>query len=88
MFLVFHNRGESTVGNSVEGMTGENVGLSTCVPNKGLGASGDSEGEVIDSSGAEEGMIETNGESSSEGDAAGESEEIVLARVSISTFIP
>lgn len=90
-------RGEAEAGNSVEGMTGENVGLSMFDSNNGLGASGsgiysgDSAGEVVgDSSGAVEGMTEiTAGESATEGDAAGdEAEEIALASVSISTFIP
>lgn len=61
----------------MEGMTGENVGLSRCVWNNGLGdeeimTSGDSAGEVVESS----------------GDAAGVTEFVALARVSISTFIP
>jgi len=63
-------RGEAGARNSVEGVTGENVGLSACVSNKGLSASGDSADETVDSAGAAEGMMEIIGESATEGAAA------------------
>ena len=87
------SRGVAAAGNSDEGMTGDRVGLSRCVFNKGLGASGsysgDSAGEGVSSSRPGEGMMETSWEPRGEGDSAGESEvALALARVSISTFIP
>lgn len=68
-------RGELGAKNSVEGITGESVGVSICVSNNGLGDPGDSTGEaVVVASGAAEGMMETIGESAIGGDAsAGES---------------
>lgn len=83
-------RGELGARNSVEGITGDDVGVSICVSNNGLGESGDSAGgEVVVSLGAAEGMIEIMGESAIGGDATGgETGEIWVASVSISTFIP
>jgi hypothetical protein len=63
-------RGEEGARNSVEGITGESVGLSIFGSNSGVFESGDSAGEGIDSSGAAEGMMEMIGESDIEGDAA------------------
>lgn len=62
--------GEEGARNSVDGIIGENVGLTACVSNNGLGDSGDSAGEAVVSSGAAEGMMEIIGESAIEGAAA------------------
>lgn len=61
--------GEEGARNSVDGIIGESVGLSTCASNKGLDASGDSADETVDSAGAAEGMMEIIGESAIEGAA-------------------
>ncbi|GAU17069.1 hypothetical protein TSUD_105680 [Trifolium subterraneum] len=68
-------RGEDGARNSVEGITGDNIGLSIFGSNNGLFESGDSAGEEIDSSGAAEGMMEMIGESDIEGDGATAGEE-------------
>lgn len=77
---------------SVEGMTGENAGLSRCVSNSGLGAartySGDSAAELVKSGDSAEGATGIIGEAAGEGDSVGEVEEVAPARVSISIFIP
>lgn len=92
-------------------MIGEDVGLSRCVSNNGLGVvgissgdsagesvnSGDSAGELVnsgdsagelDSGDSMEGITGITGEAAGEGDTSGEVEEVAVARVSISSFIP
>lgn len=78
-------------------MAGDNAGLSIFVSDIGLEAvgtySGDSAGEVVDSTTAEgtrgiNASGEAVGEYIVEGDAAGEIAEVALSRVSTSSFIP
>lgn len=77
---------------SVEGMIGEKVGLSRCVSKNGLDAatvySGDSAAELPESGDSAEGLIGATGKNAGEGDSVGEVEEVALARVSISIFMP